>query len=132
ESFLQAYKRLQYMKQYENYRKEQGEKIKEETQKLQQLNVTLTEQRAEKRKILAENRATQKKLEKDKKEQQELIAQLKKKGSNYKKKIKEKQREIARIDAQIKKLVREAIAAENKKAGSSSKSAFKLTPEAKA
>ena len=27
ESFLQAYKRLQYMKQYANYRKEQGEEI---------------------------------------------------------------------------------------------------------
>src|SRR5699024_4152499 len=37
-SFLQAYKRLQYMKQSSNYREKQGEKIKAQTKALQELN----------------------------------------------------------------------------------------------
>ena len=44
ENFLQAYKRLQYMKQYAKQRKKQGESIKEKTALLQQLNKDLIEQ----------------------------------------------------------------------------------------
>ena len=38
EDFLQAYKRIQYMKQYANFRKKQGEEIAEKTKTLQELN----------------------------------------------------------------------------------------------
>ena len=63
ESFLQAYKRLQYMKQYANYRKEQGEEIKRSTLELQELNVSLEEQKKTKDKLIAENRKTRAQLE---------------------------------------------------------------------
>jgi septal ring factor EnvC (AmiA/AmiB activator) len=43
ESFLQGYKRLQYMKQYAKHRKLQGESIKEKTFVLQELNQGLIE-----------------------------------------------------------------------------------------
>lgn len=132
DNFLQAYKRLQYMKQYANYRSKQGEKIKEQTLELQRLNKELSAQRKEKEKLLAENRETQKKLQEDKKEQDALIAQINKKGSDYQKQIKQRQQEIADIDAEIQRLIREAIAAENKKSGSTSNTTFTLTPEAKA
>jgi len=131
-SFLQAYKRLQYMKQYSNYREKQGEKIKAETKALQELNAELSEQRKAKEKLLAQNRATRKKLEKDKKQQEALMATINKKGSKYRSEIKQKQQQITKIDAEIHEIIRKAIAAENKKEGSSSSSAFKLTPEAKA
>lgn len=131
-NFLQAYKRLQYMKQYADYRQEQGEKIKAHAQELQELNAELSKQRAEKKELLAQNRATAKKLEADKKAQEALIAKISKKGSKYKSRIQQKQKEVSRIDAKIQQLIREAIAKENAKEGSKSKSAFKLTPEAKA
>ena len=38
ESFLQTYKRVQYMKQYANHRKKQGETIQEKAKQLQELN----------------------------------------------------------------------------------------------
>lgn len=132
ESFLQAYKRLQYMKQYTNYRKQQGEKIKEQTLKLQELNKELVEQRAAKEVLLAENRKTQAKLRKDKVQQQELIASIRKKEDVFKQQIQDKQSEISKIDKEIERLIKEAIAAENKKKGSSNKTKFKLTPQAKA
>ena len=59
---------------------------------------------------------------------------IKTKESKYKKQIKQFQKEESRIDAQIDKLIRDAIAASNKKSGNTSKTAstaFALTPEAK-
>jgi len=132
ENFLQAYKRLQYMKQYANYRKQQGDEIKTQAQLLQDLNAELIEQRKSKEKLLAENRVTQKKLKTDKKQQQVLMASIQEKQGTFESQLKERQREISGIDDQIEKLIREAIAAENKKKGNTSTSAFKLTPEAKA
>lgn len=132
ENFLQAYKRLQYMKQYANYRKQQGDEIKTQAQLLQDLNAELIEQRKSKEKLLAENRVTQNKLKADKKQQQVLMASIQEKQGTFESQLKERQREISRIDDQIEKLIREAIAAENKKKGNTSTSAFKLTPEAKA
>ena len=41
ESLLQAYKRLDYLKQYNKYRKKQGEKITNQTLNLQELNKDL-------------------------------------------------------------------------------------------
>lgn len=119
------------MKQYTDYRRKQGKKIQEQTEELRQLNKDLATQREDKKKLLEENRKTQQKLEVDRREQQSLIATINKKGSSYKNQIQERQQEISRIDKEIQRLINEAIAAENKKSGSTSKSAFALTPEAK-
>ncbi|CAN0594218.1 unnamed protein product, partial [Ectocarpus sp. 12 AP-2014] len=45
ESFFQAFKRLQYMKQYTDYRKEQGAEILAKTDELSRLNADLNEER---------------------------------------------------------------------------------------
>ena len=124
EDFLQAYKRLQYMKQYTEYRKDQGLEIQRQTQLLQQLNTDLVEQRKAKEELLSQNRITQSKLQQDKKQQQELVASIRKKAGNFEKELKQKQEEVSRIDREIDRLIREAIAAENKKKGSSSTSKF--------
>ena len=42
ESFLQAYKRLQYMKQYSSYRRMQGDEIKDKTANLADYNLKLS------------------------------------------------------------------------------------------
>ncbi|WP_255504445.1 murein hydrolase activator EnvC [Mesonia sp. HuA40] len=132
ESFLQAYKRLQYMKQYADYRHQQGEEIKAQTQELKKLNNELIEQRKAKESLLADNRKTQQKLKEDKRRQEILIAEVREKTGSFKAQLAERQKEISEIDAQIQKLIREAIAAENKKKGAKvSKNKFALTPEAK-
>jgi len=53
ESFLQAYKRLQYMKQYSSYRKMQGLEINDKTTKLADYNSKLSGQKTEKKKMKA-------------------------------------------------------------------------------
>lgn len=132
ESFLQAYKRIQYMKQFAQYRKKQGEEVIEQTQKLQELNSTLFDQRRDQEKILAKNRKTKSSLVADKNNLENLLASINQQKKKYSKELKQKQKEANRIDREINRLIREAIAKENKKVGSDAKSTFKLTPEAQA
>lgn len=132
ENFLQAYKRIQYIKQLANYRQNQGENIRVQSIALEKMNENLFQQKKEKEKVLAANRKVQNKLLTDKKAQEIMIAEVKKKEKQYFKEIKQKEKQIARVDAEIEKAVKAAIAAANKKVGSSSKTSFKLTPEAKA
>lgn len=134
ENFKQAYKRLQYIRQYTDYQKEQGEEIKRKTEKLQELNTTLVRQKKDKDKLVEENRLAKQRLEADVKEHEQLMASVRKNMSTYASQIKAKQQEADRIDREIEKLIREAIAASNKKAGKSESTSkgFALTPEAKA
>ena len=132
ESFLQAYKRLQYMKQYANYRQQQGEEIKIAAQELQKLNESLAEQKKSKDRLIAENRETRSQLEKSKKSQQVLIASIRQREGQFAAQLREKQNAVNAIDRQIEKIIADAIAASNKGTGSSSREVFELTPEAKA
>ena len=134
DNFKQAYKRLQYIKQYANYQKEQGEKIKVKTQKLQDLNTSLIKQKAEKDKLIEENRIAKNRLEEELKEHNALVTSIRKNLSTYSAQIKRKQQEADKIDKEIDRLIREAIAESNRKAGntSSTSKGYALTAEAKA
>ena len=131
ESFLQAYKRIQYMKQYTVFRKKQGDEIADKTNILQTLNKTLINQKRKKEMLVSENRKVQQTLEGERKSQEVLIRSLKKRASSLANSIKQKENKAAAIDREIERLIREAIAASNKAAGKKSIKAFVLTPEAK-
>ncbi|WP_242134001.1 murein hydrolase activator EnvC family protein [Aestuariivivens marinum] len=130
--FKQAYKRLQYIKQYTNHQRQQGETIKAKTQELQQTNQDLLKQRAEKEKLIADNRTTQKTLESTRQQHQVLMRSIKKNINKYTAQIRAKQQEAARIDREIEKIIKAAIVLSNKRAGKSTSSTnFALTPEEK-
>jgi septal ring factor EnvC (AmiA/AmiB activator) len=131
ESFWQAYKRMAYMKQYAAYRKQQGEQIAAKTKALQQYTTDLVAQRKDKKQLIEQNREAQKDLDSIRKKQNALVLELKKREKNYAAQIKKKQKQQEEIDKEITRLIRAAIAASNKKAGTKTGS-FVLTPEAKA
>lgn len=146
ENFLQAYKRAQYMKQYTSYRKTQGEEIKTKSDKLTDFNQKLNIQKTAKQKLIAENEKERLSLEKEKKEQLKLVSVIKKDKNKISQEIRKRQQEYRTIDRQINKLIREAIAAANRKAAlekakanpsapvskaAVSSSKIELTPEAK-
>lgn len=132
ESFYQAFKRLQYMKQYTDYRKEQGEQILAKTEELTRLNMDLNEERKVKEVLLAQNTKAKNQLFSEIQEQKALLGTIRKNESKYASAIEAKKREARKIDQQIEKLIRSAIAASNKEAGknTSNSSKFVLTPEA--
>ncbi|MBJ6368200.1 murein hydrolase activator EnvC family protein [Snuella sedimenti] len=130
--FKQAYKRLQYIKQYSDHQKQQGETIKAKTRELQQVNVDLLKQQEDKKKLIADNREHQKALETERKQHETIMKAVRKNISLYASQIKNKQREADRIDAQIDRIIKEAIASSNKRAGKATSSAtFALTAEEK-
>lgn len=116
ESFLQAYKRVQYMKQYAAFRKKQGEEIASKTRELQDLNKDLLIQQEEKQKLIMENNVAKNQLLNERKAQQELIATLKKDEGTYTAQIRQKQREADKIDKEIDALIRAAIEEANRRA----------------
>jgi septal ring factor EnvC (AmiA/AmiB activator) len=115
QNFLQAYKRAQYMKQYASYRKMQGEEIKGKTNQLVVYNNKIGAQKNEKEKLIVENEKEKQQLVKEKQEQEKIANQIKKEKGKITAEIKKKQQETKKIDAQIQKLIRESIAAANKK-----------------
>ncbi|MCA0152337.1 murein hydrolase activator EnvC family protein [Winogradskyella vincentii] len=132
ENFKQAYKRLQYLKQYTDYQKEQGEAIKAKTEELQELNIKLTQQKKDKQKLIEENRVAKRKLEDELKNREVLMASIKSDMSKFNAQIKKKRQEVRELDKEIDRLIKEAIAASNKKAGKkTSTGKFVLTPEAR-
>ena len=131
ENFLQAYKRLRYLKQYARYRRRQGKAISEKTKLLQQLNQILSNEKADKILLIEENRIVQKKIEKEKKEQNFLIKNLERKQKKLASQISKKEKQQRAIDREINRLIREAIAASNSRVGKKGKKTFQLTPEAK-
>ncbi|HMB62784.1 MAG TPA: peptidoglycan DD-metalloendopeptidase family protein [Eudoraea sp.] len=132
ESFFQAFKRLQYLKQYTEFRKEQAEQIVTKTADLTNLNKDLTIRRKEKEQLLAENRRAKDQMLKEITQQKDLLKTIRQNESRYASAIKDKKREAQKIEQQIDRLIRSAIAASNKEAGKSAttNTTFVLTPEA--
>ena len=140
ENFLQAYKRIQYMKQYAGFRKMQGEEIKEKQKKLVEAEKRLSVSKKEKEVVLAQTEKEKQELEKEKKEQERLVKLIQKDKKKLSAEISRKQKEAKEIDSKIKKLIAAEIAAANKrnaeksgttapKAGTTAASKFVLTAE---
>ena len=122
-SFLQAYKRVQYMKQYAGYRKRQAEEIKVKQARLGTAVGELQTNKKEKEVVIVEKtkiKAEQEKLKQEKVATAKLIQKDKKKITAD---IAAKQKESNAIDKKIKKMINDAIAAENKKNAAKKKAA---------
>jgi septal ring factor EnvC (AmiA/AmiB activator) len=138
QNFLQAYKRIQYMKQYAGFRKMQGEEIQEKQIKLGVAKTKLEKDKKQKEKVLAENEAEKKLLVEQKLEQEKLAKLIQKDKKKYIADINKKQNEEKDIDKKIKKIIADEIAAANKRNAEktgvkinaeTSTSKFVLTPE---
>ena len=140
-SFLQAYKRAQYMKQYAGYRKNQGEEIINKSAEIEVQNKKLAEVKNEKIQLIAEQEKEKSALEEERKEQQKLVNSIKKDQKKLVAEINKKQKEAREIDRKIQELIRAAIAEANKKTAKksgtktvstgTSSSKIVLTPEGK-
>ncbi|GAB1857944.1 peptidoglycan DD-metalloendopeptidase family protein [Flavobacteriaceae bacterium MHTCC 0001] len=132
DNFKQAYKRLQYMKQYANHQKEQGEAIKAKRLELQQINKELLAKQKDKKALVDGNKKTQGSLEKERAQHRSIMTSIRKNLNRYASQIRAKQREADRIDREIQRILRAEIAKANKKVGKSTSSvSFALTPKEK-
>lgn len=114
-SFLQAYKRVQYMKQYAGYRKRQAEEIKVKQARLGVAVTSLQTNKKEKEVVIVEKtkiKAEHEKLKQEKEKTAKLIQKDKKKIAAE---IAKMDKERKAIDKKIKKMINDAIYKENLK-----------------
>ena len=137
QNFYQAYKRLEYLKQYTSFRKKQGEEIVLQSTEVKILNDSLSSQKRVKETLLVSEENQKKEIEQDKIKQENYIVIIKKKESQYKRDIQKKIKDERTIVAKIDKLIKDEIAKANKKVTTNSakakitKNEFFLSPEAK-
>ncbi len=139
-NFYQAYKRLEYMKQYTSFRKRQGEAIVIQTATVEKLKDSLLLKKKAKDTLILGELAQKKQIEFDKKNQEKLISAIKKKESRYKRQLQQKIRAEKKIAQKIDKIIKEEIAKANRlaraklkvKPKKTTKNEFILSPEAKA
>ena len=131
-SFQQAYKRLQYMKQYTKFRKKQGEEIVVQSNVITVLNDSLLFKKQAKDTLIKVEKSEKEKIETDKKDQEKLVSQIKRKASRYKREIRTKQRAERKIADKIDAIIKAAIAKSNRNKANKNAKGFALTPEAKA
>ena len=143
QNFYQAYKRLEYMKQYTSFRKKQGEEILVQTSLVTKLNDSLLFQKQIKDTLILSEQDEKIKIESDKKSQEKLISTIKKKEDKYKRDLTKKINQEKKVAAKIDKLIKDAIAKANRiarakakklktKTKPTKKNEFILSPEAKA
>ena len=131
ENFYQAYKRLEYLKQYSASRRKFVNEIQKKTKLLQELNKSLINQKLKKDNLIQENRKAKQVLLKEKKRQKDVIGFLLKKRKTLSNQINLKQKQAREIDNKIEALIKEAILASKKNKTKSNSVVFELTPEAK-
>ena len=124
-SFQQAYKRIQYFKQYVNFQNKTLLKIKFTSSEIENVIVVLDSQKTNKQLLINENENIKRELSIQYDDLNKLIAEVNKDQKKYKNEIKQKQKLSKDIDKKIEKLIREALANSKRNDGG-----FKLSEEA--
>ena len=133
-SFNEARRRMNYLLQYAEYRTIQAKRIEEKQLALQEKEKALQAQLVTQQEKITENQRQRDELERDKRAQEQLVAETRKQERKYRAELASREKERKRIDQEIDRLIREAIARANRekaKAKSNAKDAFVLAPEAK-
>ena len=124
-SFQQAYKRVQYFKQYANFQNKTLSKVKLTSSEIENVIVVLDSQKTNKQLLINENENIKRELSIQYDDLNKLIAEVNKDQKKYKNEIKQKQKLSKDIDKKIEKLIREALANSKRNDGG-----FKLSEEA--
>ena len=140
DNFQQAYKRLEYMKQYTSFRKRQGEEIGFQTVLVKKMNDSLLFQKQVKDTLILAEKYQKEKIELDKNNKEKLISIIKKKERKYKREIQNKIKAERKVAKKIDKIIRDEIEKANRialaklknKIKNTKKNEFVLSPEAKA
>lgn len=112
DDFNQAYRRMKYIRQYNEYRQRQASAIIAITGILQKKIEGLEEKKRMKEALISEEKTETQQLDQTKKEQVKMVDQLQKKESDLKKQLEAQKK----ADANLKKAIADLIAEEIRKA----------------
>ncbi|MCB0428535.1 MAG: peptidoglycan DD-metalloendopeptidase family protein [Flavobacteriales bacterium] len=121
EDFYQAYRRVRYLQQYNEYKRKQAQLIIDTQKTLEQKIRELEAKKQEKKGLLGEEEKQKQSLEVEQQEQARNLTELQKKEKQLRDDIKDKEQEMKKLQ----KAIDDIIAAEIKE-----RNRFSLTPEA--
>ncbi len=123
-NFNQAYKRLKYLQQLTEFRREQAEEITMMKELMEEKRKELIAIRTEKENLLGEKQRERDDLQKERTEKTRIVDQLKRQETRLRREILEKEETAQKIEKEI-----EAIIAEERRKASLARGNRKLTPE---
>ena len=124
--FNEAYRRMNYFRQYSEFRTKQVAEIKVRQEELQVMITQLATQKTDKEKLLAVQQQENQKLEATKAERSREVNNLRSQERRLRNQLEEKRRSAQRLQSEIEK----SIAAEAKKRGATASNIHdRLTPD---
>ncbi|MEO5572417.1 MAG: peptidoglycan DD-metalloendopeptidase family protein [Bacteroidia bacterium] len=136
QNFNQAYKRIKYFQEINQYRREQAALIDSTQHQLSQKKSDLEMQKNEKLQLRNTEVKEKKNLDNEKKDRDKMMAQIQVNEKKLRQMVAEKQKAKEKLEKNIEALIKKEIEAAKKKAVASgkknvtSKNVFSLTPEA--
>lgn len=109
ETFDQSYRRLRYLQEYTDYRKEQVRQIEKVTVQIEQKNDSLKKHKTTKVEIVKQKETEAQKLARDEKKEKTVLTDLKKKESKLRADLKVQQRKANDLNNKIARIIAEEI-----------------------
>jgi len=115
QSFNDAFKRWQYIKQYDKYRRKQAKRILETQQSLERKKVQQEERKGDKERLLGSEKSHLLKLEQELKTKNKLLKELKSNESSLRKKISKKKNEHESLNVAIETIIEKDFVVDRRK-----------------
>ncbi|GAB6120199.1 murein hydrolase activator EnvC family protein [Dysgonomonas termitidis] len=115
-SLTESYRRLRYLRNYSEWRKEQASEIKDKSAKLKERKEALIKTRHEKTALLGQRTTEQENLKKEETNYQAEVSEAQKKQKDLQKILTQKRQQAEALDRQIAKLIAEEVARQEREA----------------
>jgi len=127
ENITQAARRINYLQEYSQFLNQQLKTIQQTQEKINQENILLRQNKDEKTQLFNDQNTEKQNLSKQQIEKNQIVASLKKKESQINDEITKRINQQKQIDAAIKKIIDEEIAAREKRTTTSHTKTSKST-----
>lgn len=107
ETVGQSYRRMRYLQEYSQWRKQQAEVIAEQQQELTQRKAELEAKKKERSSLLSERHSATQDLQKKENTQKQMVSELKKKEKSLQSELRKQQQQANEFDRQIQRLIEE-------------------------
>lgn len=128
QSVGQSYRRMRYLQEYSQWRKEQAVAIAEQQRELTLKKADLEKKKRERSNLLSERRSETQELQQKENTQKTMVSELKKKEKSLQAELRKQQQEAREFDRQIQKLIEEEArkAAQKKETKAATKGGYAM------